>query len=95
MSRDDVFESSVFSGSDTSDESKRLGFVKDLTFETNSGELINLVLKDATPYVKNISLEKTANNELLIPYSSHKQQDYSYIKSILYTLVVYKEIYLL
>jgi len=28
-------------------EGKRLGFVKDATFETNSGELINLVVKDS------------------------------------------------
>ena len=27
-------------------EGKRLGFIKDVTFETKSGELINLVLKD-------------------------------------------------
>jgi len=27
-------------------EGKRLGFVKDITFETKSGELINIVVKD-------------------------------------------------
>ncbi len=51
-------------------EGKRLGFVKDITFETNSGELINLVVKDSTPYTKNLNLERTANNDLLIPYSA-------------------------
>ena len=29
-------------------EGKRLGFVKDVTFETKSGELISLVLRDST-----------------------------------------------
>ncbi len=51
-------------------EGKRLGFLKDITFETRSGELINIVVKDATPYTKNLNLERTNSNELLIPYSS-------------------------
>ena len=51
-------------------EGKRLGFVKDITFETKSGELINLAVKDATPYVRNLNIEKTTANELLIPYSA-------------------------
>ena len=51
-------------------EGKRLGFVKDITFETRSGELINLVIKDSTPYIKNLNLERTNLNELLIPYSA-------------------------
>jgi len=51
-------------------EGKRLGFVKDITFETKSGELISVVLKDSTVYTKNLNLEKTSSNELLIPYSA-------------------------
>lgn len=51
-------------------EGKRLGFVKNITFETSSGELINLVVKDATPYTKSLNLERTNSNELLIPYNS-------------------------
>lgn len=51
-------------------EGKRLGFVKDLTFETNSGELINIVVKDATAYTRNLNLEKVGSNEHLIPYSA-------------------------
>lgn len=51
-------------------EGKRLGFVKDITFETRSGELISLVLKDSTPYTRNLNLERTSGNELLIPYSA-------------------------
>ena len=51
-------------------EGKRLGFVKDITFETRSGELIGVVVKDATPYTKNLNLERTPSNEMLIPYSS-------------------------
>ena len=51
-------------------EGKRLGFVKDVLFETRSGELINIVLKDATPYTKNLNLERSSSKELLIPYSA-------------------------
>ena len=51
-------------------EGKRLGFVKDITFETKSGELINIVVKDTTPYTKNLNLERTSGNDSLIPYSA-------------------------
>ena len=51
-------------------EGKRLGFVKDILFETRSGELINLIVKDATPYTRNLNLEKTDSRELLVPYSA-------------------------
>ena len=32
-------------------EGKRLGTVKDITFETRTGELIQLVLRDPTPFI--------------------------------------------
>ncbi len=51
-------------------EGKRLGFVKDITFETQSGELINIIIKDSTPYTKNLNLERSATNDMLIPYSA-------------------------
>ena len=51
-------------------EGKRLGFLKDITFETKSGELINIVVKDASPYTKNLNLERTNSNDLLIPHSA-------------------------
>ena len=51
-------------------EGKRLGFVKDITFETRSGELINVVVKDSTPYVRNLNLERANNSDLLIPHNS-------------------------
>jgi len=51
-------------------EGKRLGFVKDITFETQSGELINIIIKDSTPYTKNLNLERSSANDMLIPYSA-------------------------
>lgn len=51
-------------------EGRRLGVVKDITFEIRTGELINLVLKDITSHALNLNLEKTNNKEVLIPYHS-------------------------
>jgi sporulation protein YlmC with PRC-barrel domain len=51
-------------------EGKRLGFVRDITFETASGELISLIVKDATPYAKTLNLERTPASEVLVPYNS-------------------------
>jgi sporulation protein YlmC with PRC-barrel domain len=51
-------------------EGKRLGFVKDILFETKSGELISIIVKDVTPYTRNLNLEKSSSGEALIPYSS-------------------------
>ncbi len=50
-------------------EGKRLGAVKDITFETRTGELIQFILKDPTTYVKNLNLENSGK-ELLIPYNT-------------------------
>jgi sporulation protein YlmC with PRC-barrel domain len=51
-------------------EGKRLGFVQDITFETRTGELIHIVVKDPTPYTRSINLEKTEDGETLIPYNA-------------------------
>jgi sporulation protein YlmC with PRC-barrel domain len=51
-------------------EGKRLGMVKDITFETRTGELIQLVLKDTTPYTRNLNLELSNAKEALIPYNT-------------------------
>ncbi len=51
-------------------EGKRLGFVKDITFETRTGELLQLLLKDPTTYTRNLNLELTQEKELVIPYNS-------------------------
>lgn len=51
-------------------EGKRLGLVKDVTFETRTGELLQLLLKDPTPYAKNLTLEVTQEKETVVPYNS-------------------------
>jgi len=51
-------------------EGKKLGLIKDITFETKTGELIHVVLKDLTSYTSNLSLERTPNKEALVPFNS-------------------------
>ena len=51
-------------------EGKRLGVVKDITFETRTGELLHIVLKEPTIYTNNLTLETTKQKEILIPYSA-------------------------
>lgn len=50
-------------------EGKRLGSVKDVTFETRTGELLQIVLKDQTHYVKGLNLDSNGK-ETLVPYNS-------------------------
>ena len=40
-------------------EGKRLGIVKDITFETKTGELIQLVVRDPTPHIRNLNVKCT------------------------------------
>lgn len=51
-------------------EGKRLGIVKDITFETKTGELIQMLLKDPTPYTRNLNLELSASKDALVPYNT-------------------------
>ena len=51
-------------------EGKRLGLVKDITFEARTGELLQLLLKDSTAYAKNLTLETTPSQETIVPYNS-------------------------
>lgn len=49
---------------------KRFGEVGDIIFETQSGELIHIVLRNPTVYAEKIDLEKTKENQLLIPFNA-------------------------
>ena len=51
-------------------EGKKLGIVRDITFETRTGELIHLVLKDPSNYSNQLNLERSQQSELLVPYNS-------------------------
>ncbi len=49
---------------------KRFGEVGNLTFETRTGELIQIVLKNPTGFTEGLELERDNIGNLLIPYSS-------------------------
>jgi sporulation protein YlmC with PRC-barrel domain len=49
---------------------KRFGEVGDIVFETGSGELIHMVLKNPTSYTERLELERTKEGDLLIPFSA-------------------------
>ncbi|MBU0627844.1 MAG: PRC-barrel domain-containing protein [Nanoarchaeota archaeon] len=49
---------------------KRFGEVGDIIFETRSGELIHIILKNPTAYTEKLELEKDKENNILIPYSA-------------------------
>ncbi|MGK0208828.1 MAG: sporulation protein YlmC with PRC-barrel domain [Patescibacteria group bacterium] len=51
-------------------EGKKLGIIKDITFEARTGELIHIIIRDLTTYTSNLSLERTKDKEALIPYNS-------------------------
>ena len=51
-------------------EGKKLGIIKDITFETRTGELIHIVIKDPTPYSKQLNLERSKDGETLISYNA-------------------------
>lgn len=60
----------ILSKSVVTKEGKKLGVVKDITFETRTGELIHIVVKDPTPYCSHLNLEHSKKGEILIPYNS-------------------------
>ncbi len=49
---------------------KRFGEVGDIIFETRSGELIHIILKNPTSYTQKLELEKDRENNILIPFSA-------------------------
>lgn len=51
---------------------RKFGVVGDINFVSESGELLNIVLVEATKHSNDLSLEKDDDNRLLIPFSSVK-----------------------
>ena len=49
---------------------KRFGEVSDLTFETRTGELIHVVVKNPTGYCEGLELEKDKIGNPLIPFTA-------------------------
>ncbi len=49
---------------------KRFGEISDINFETRTGELLQIILKNPTSYTADLDLERNKNGDLLIPFSS-------------------------
>ena len=49
---------------------KKFGEVANITFETRTGELIQVVLKNTTALCDSLDLEKDSKGNVLIPYSA-------------------------
>jgi len=64
------FSKAVIGKTVVSKTGKRFGDVGDIVFETKSGELIHIVLRNPTPYVDKLELEKDKEGSTLIPFSA-------------------------
>lgn len=49
---------------------KRFGEVGNITFETRTGELIQIVLRNPTSYAQGLDLERDKSGNLTLPYSA-------------------------
>lgn len=71
MPEDDKVDSKKLLGKTVvSKTGKKFGMVGDIIYETNSGELIHIVLESPTSYTEKMDLEKNKENKILIPFSA-------------------------
>lgn len=49
---------------------KKFGEVGNITFETRTGELIQIILKNPTTYAKGLDLEKDKSGSIVLPFSA-------------------------
>ena len=49
---------------------KKFGEIGNITFETRTGELIQIILKNPTTYTEGLDLEKDPDGNLMIPNSA-------------------------
>lgn len=54
------------------EEGKKFGVVGDVSFITNSGELLNMIISEETRHVSDLNLERNDNGNSLIPFSAVK-----------------------
>lgn len=49
---------------------KKFGEVSNISFETRTGELMQITLKNPTSYAESLELEKDSQGALMIPFSA-------------------------
>lgn len=64
------FSKNILGKTVVSKTGKRFGEVGDIVFETSSGELIHIILRNPTPYAEKMELEKSKEGLTLIPFSA-------------------------
>jgi sporulation protein YlmC with PRC-barrel domain len=70
MADEKRFSKQILGRTVVSKTGKRFGEVGDIVFETSTGELIHVVLRNITPYAAKLDLEKSKEGEILIPFSA-------------------------
>ena len=68
--KDRKFSKTLLNKTGVSKSGKKFGEVGDVVFETKSGELIHLVLKNPTSYIEKLNLEKNKEGQILVPFSA-------------------------
>ena len=68
--KDKIYSRELLGKTIVSKSGKKFGEIGDLIFEVGSGELIHLLLKNATSYTDKMELEKTKEGQILIPFSA-------------------------
>ncbi len=64
------FSKNILGKTVVSKTGKRFGEVGDIVFESSTGELIHVVVKNVTPFADRMDLEKSKDGETLIPFSA-------------------------
>lgn len=70
MAEEKKFSKNIIGRTVVSKTGKRFGEVGDIIFESSTGELIHIVLKNITPYAEKLDLERSKDGEMLIPFSA-------------------------
>ncbi len=68
--KDKIYSKELMGKTIVSKSGKKFGEVDDLIFEAGSGELIHILLRNATSYTDRLELEKTKEGSILIPFSA-------------------------
>lgn len=67
---DKRFSKQIIGKTVVSKTGKRFGELGDVVFETKSGELIHIVLRNPTQYTEKLELDRDTTGNLLIPFSA-------------------------
>ena len=70
MDEEKTFSKDLIGKTVVSKNGKTYGLVADLEFETRSGELIHIILKNPTANAEKLELEKDDSGALKVPFSA-------------------------